>query len=272
MSETTILKSCAINRNAAKSRAELSGPLPVVQVSMTANGPQLQGGQQARPVVVTSPKGRSASAGASAHPMIQVKMGTGGPQVQRNAVPPTSQPRGIARALVPSAPAPAPEAFTADQLMLLRHLVDKYLGELRAGLGATPEGEAQESSSVVVNLKLAEATIASVDREMLARTAAEAEAIVDAPTTSAPAAQAPARSGAPLPRVLVGPRSVQAGAVTPRRVARQAPIRGSAGGPPPMVSVRMDGERPVVQDSQPPTDLPTDVADAIDVSDGAPAA
>lgn len=255
MSETTILKSSAINRNAPKSPAQLSGPLPVVQVSMTANGPQVASGQQARPVVVTAPKGRAASLGQGALPMVQVKMTPGGPQVNRSAVPATSQPRGVPRvAKIPPVQVAqvAQEQLSADQLMLCRHLVDKYLGELRASVAT----DAQAEGSAAVNAELAAATIAAIDVAMLARTTAEAEAIVEA--SAAPAevlapAAAPKRM-APPPRVVIGPRSVQAGsAVTPRRVTRPA----QGGGPLPMVSVKMDGERPVVVDPpQPPSDQP----------------
>lgn len=290
MSETTILKASAINRNAPKSPAQLSGPLPVVQVSMTANGPQVStvsGQQQARPVVVSSPKGRSASSGAaSALPMVQVKMTPGGPQVNRSAVPPTSQPRGVARvAKIPPMQVAqvAQEQLTADQLMLCRHLVDKYLGELRSSVAADPQVEGaisvQEEGSFAVNSKLAEATIGAIDAAMLARTTAEAEAIVDAaaveaaetPAEAVAPTPAPKRSAAPPPRVVVGPRSLQAGsAVTPRRVTRP---QGSA--PLPMVTVKMNGEKPVVVDPpQTPSDqpelseLPTELADESGTTQG----
>src|SRR5258706_1027848 len=150
MSEPTILNACAINRNvspgasSAKSHEQLSGPLPVVQVNMTANGPQIQGGKHARPVVVMPLKGRPAPGAPGALPMLQVKMTPGGPQVHRSTVPATSQLRSVARVQVPKAP--APELLTADQLMLCRHLVDKYLGELRANAVADSNSAQVEGS------------------------------------------------------------------------------------------------------------------------------
>lgn len=283
MAETLVLRSSAINRTGAlgKSQAQqtqLSGPLPVVQVMMTGNGPQLQGGQAAQPkaakrsmssslpmvqvtmtgngpqlagsqtraAATTAPQKRP----ASGLPMVQVKMTTGGPQVERGAVAPSqsNQPRVVARPQAPQtwqapqvqqpqvpqtweAPpvsqAQASAPLTADQLLLCRHLTDKYLAELRVGAGETQA----EGSVVVDNVKLAEATISAIDVAMIALTTAEAAAMIarEEITVAPPPAEPPRvivgpPPSTPPPRVIVGPRSVQGNSsMAPRRVARPAP-------------------------------------------------
>jgi hypothetical protein len=283
MAETLVLRSSAINRNPSGGTppAQLSGPLPVVQVMMTGNGPQLQGGQAAQPkaakrsmssslpmvqvtmtgngpqlagsqtraAATTAPQKRP----ASSLPMVQVKMTTGGPQVERGAVAapgPSNQPRIVAHAQprqtwqaspeaspqasqtwqapqVPQAPQ-ASDPLTADQLLLCRHLTDKYLAELRVGAG-----EAQAEGSVADNVKLAEATISAIDVAMIALTTAEAAALVAQETIAVappPAAPPPRVIVGPPPtvppqRVVVGPRSIQGNSsMAPRRVARPAPL------------------------------------------------
>ena len=141
--------------------------------------------------------------------------------------PPKNQ---IAAATAPSA------ALTADQLLYCRHLVDKNLGELRAGLA--------EGADVPDSVKIAEATIVAIDATMSAMTAAAATA----------AAAAAAAAAAPQPRVVTGARSTQNSAsAAPRRIARPA-------SPLPPVAVKMENGQPVpIQ----PADLPR--AQAIDV-------
>jgi hypothetical protein len=301
MAETLVLRSSAINRNPSGGTppAQLSGPLPVVQVIMTGNGPQLQGGQaamqpkaakrsmssslpmvqvtmtgngpqlqgsQTRAAATTTPQKRP----ASSLPMVQVKMTTGGPQVESGAVAP-NQPRAVTRVQAPQTWQASPQAsqvpqvpqtwqepqtsqvrqasdpLTADQLLLCRHLTDKYLAELRIGAG-----EAQAEGSVAVNnVKLAEATISAIDVAMIALTTAEAAALVAQETIAAapPPSAPPPRvvvgppPAAPPPRVIVGPRSVQANSsMAPRRVARPAPLPIIDVQPSPEQSEPIDGQ------------------------------
>jgi hypothetical protein len=247
MSETTILKSSAINRNAspgassAKSHAQLSGPLPVLQVNMTANGPQLQN-SRARSAVTPSRDVRRAV--TSGLPVVQVKMSPNGPQqvtptgTQLQSVP--NQPRAsqvqVSRVPQVQEPVQAQELST-DQLLLCRHLADKYLGELR-----TIAGDAQLEGSAADNVKLASSIISAIDAAMIARTTAEAAAAVAEVVVITPPSPAP-RAVPPPPRaVVVGQRSQANTSVTPRRVSRPAP---------PPVIVKMDAGVPILQDQAP---------------------
>lgn len=249
MSETQILKSCAINRTgtAPTNQTQVSGPLPVVQVNMNANGPQTHNQQRSAP----SAAGGARPAVQSGLPMVNVKMGTNGPQQVQGGGPKVQhvQTRAKVQVLPRSALAEAP--LTPDQLLLCRHLVDKYLTELKAAAEAPkPEGQTEEgdvaAKAAADNVKLGEETIKAIDVAMVAHTAAAA--FVD---------QAPAQAAAkapPPPRVVTGARTQGNASLAPRRVARPA-ANGKA--PPPMVSVKMNGEQPVVE-------TPPDIADLVD--------
>jgi len=265
----------------AKSALQTGG-LPMVQVKMTGNGPQLDDGQN-RSVVIKD--GRPSGVNAGSLPMVQVKMTGNGPQVQtlsnvhggppqipaatpvlsaprgaRAAAPRQVYPRQLAQAQVQAHTAPQGPELSIDQLMLCRHLVDKYLGEQRTGDGT--------AETVADNVKLAEDTIFVIDQACAAATEQVTSEVVtadllDAPAEipvvratgyvapaaytplgspvmarPAPARPAPARGFvAPRPG---GGRRVGNVSLTPRRVAR-------VGGPLPMVQVKMDGQRAVVQ-------------------------
>jgi len=212
MAETTVLRSSSINRTpnaGAKPQAQLSGVHPVVQVNMNSGGPQIQGGQGTarQGVTILPPKGARRN------------FSTGGlpnqPAKQSVVILPPKLASGASSA----------SPLTADQLLLCRHLADKYLGELRAAAG-----EAQLDEAAANNVQLAEAAIVAIDGAMAATTAAAAAAAVPPP-----------------PRVVAaGPRTSQAAAAaTPRRVARPAP---------PPVAVRMDGGVPVLDDDPAPVE------------------
>jgi hypothetical protein len=231
MAETTVLRSSSINRTpngGAKPQTQLSGALPVVQVNMNAGGPQIQGGRGTarQGVTILPPKGGTRNFTTGGLPN----------QPAKPSVVVMSREQRVAVAAGAEAP------LTADQLLLCRHLVDKYLDEQRAAIG-----EEQIEGAVIDNVKLGEATIGSIDAAMAAMTAAAAAA----------AATAAAAAAAPPPRRAVavgGPRHVAAGAA-PRRVARPAP---------PPVIVTMDAGRPI------PT--PPDVADEGPIESDAPLA
>jgi hypothetical protein len=191
------------------------------------------------------------------------------------------QPR-VARITAPrpaSPPLPEVPELTTDQLMLCRHLVDKYLAEILRGVDAaaaeSTDGTASVESTVVDNAKLAESTIAVIDQAMVsiavrAEAAANAAAVVAAP--AAPVANAyvaprPGTGGHPAPaaivsqprnggyvaqapggRFFVGARVNGNVAMAPRRVQRQP---GAA--PLPPVIVKMEGRQPVVQQAAEPT-------------------
>ncbi len=186
MSETTILRSSAINRSASpnskpgSANAELSGALPMVQVNMNSGG---------------QPKVNYTS-GLSNQPAKQ-----GVVILQKKE----QQQRAIA----------VPPALTADQLLLCRHLAEKYLGEARAAIrlaesdGAAAADVEFAEATIVANVKLAEATIVAIDAAMTAMTAAAALAATPPP---------PPRTVATSGRSTQGVSSV-----TPRRVARPAP-------------------------------------------------
>jgi hypothetical protein len=215
MAETTVLRSSAINRTpngGAKPQAQLSGAHPVVQVNMNAGGPKIQGGAQVRQgVTILPPKGGTRTFTTGGLPNQGAKPGV--------VIMPTQA------QLAAAAAAPPPSPLTADQLLLCRHLTDKYLDTLRESTSETAvDGAAAD------NIALAEGTIKAIDNTMAAMTAAAAAA----------AAAATAAAAAPPQRAAhVGARQVAAGA-GPRRVARPA------GPPPPPVVVQMDAERPVL--------------------------
>jgi hypothetical protein len=265
MAETTILRNSAINRNFAKPSAPAAtsepgqagqGPLPTVKVHMTGTGPQLVGGQTVNPVTLT-PARDTRRVVHSGLPMVQVKMGRGAPQVQQ-----------VPQVMHAASAAPRPQAqqvqqvqvaepeLSNDQLLLCRHLADKYLTELRASTG---EPKLEGASDYE---KLAEVTIAAIDAVMEARTIAEAAAMLPEP---APQVQVLPQVGvANPPRVVVGSRSgSRNAAATPRRVARPAGPSTGPGAPLPVVAVQMQGGR-AVPVAQPAAAAPIDPATVID--------
>jgi hypothetical protein len=271
----------------AKSALAIGG-LPMVQVKMTQNGPQTDDGRDQTVVVKDQ---RRAGVAAGGLPMLQVKMTTAGPQVQTlstvqggppqipAAAPALSAPRdghGTTRQTVADTcqvALPAVPELPIDQLMLCRHLVEKYLVEQRESVTVTVESTGIDATVAVdgtadgtvrtENIKLAELTISTLD-EALVSTAVRAEAAATAAMTVADApaivtvmptlAYAAATSIAPAPsasyvagrvggrpHAFTGARTVQRGAsLAPRRVAR-------AGEPLPPVIVKMDGGRAVVE-------------------------
>jgi hypothetical protein len=214
VAETTVLRSPGIIRNASpnatssRPNATLSGALPVVNVNMNAGGPQRQGGQQVRQgVTILPPKAGT------------LNFRTGGlpnqPAKQSVVILPPKEQRAGAGVSSP---------LTADQLLLCRHLADKYLGEVRASAD-----EAQADGTVADNIKLAESTVVSIDAAMVAMTAAAA--IAAAPTPP------------PQQRSQVAQRSTQvAASATPRRVVRPSPL--------PPVIVKMDDGQPAVVEAE----------------------
>ena len=267
------------------------GGLPVVQVRMTSQGPQRDDGRGDQRVVIKDAHNPNVNAGGL--PMVEVKMENGRPQVQnlsnvqaarppiQSPAPALSRPR-VARVAAPqqtqtkvsqlapvqAAPAPAVESgpeLSIDQLMLLRFLADKCLGEMRADV-------ATEAVQLAENAKLAEDTIFVLDQQIAAVSAA-AEAAAAAPVAvvaqarpatvgyvnpaAYPVPQRPATSAyAPAGGGYVAQRPGMRGHVTgvrshgsnasmaPRRVVRPA---GSA--PLPPVVVKMDGGKAVVQNT-----------------------
>lgn len=266
----------------AKSAVAIGG-LPMVQVKMTQNGPQLDDGRDNERVVIKNAKHSGVATGGL--PMLQVKMTQAGPQVQTlstvqggppqipAASPALSAPRGAPRAAptrrviaapsrqVSAAPTrqvalpPVPDLST-DQLMLCRHLVEKYLGELRAVDAAV----AGETSTGAENLKLAEETISTLDEVMIATAVRAAAAEEEAAAAPSPVAVLPtqtyaaATSIAPAPsasyvagRVGARPQGFTAGARAQRNagMAPRGVARGGSALPP--VIVKMEGKLAVVQ-------------------------
>lgn len=248
-----------------------TGGLPMINVIMTSQGPQPNDGQD-RPTVILS-KGPQPALAAGGLPAVQVR-GVDQPRGGGFVVAPSGQARGgvqagQSRVMRVAAPAPAPVAlppmpeFSADQLMLCRHLVDRYLTDLRAVDSAAPEvAEVKEPGSD--HGALAEATIGMIDQALITvavRAEAEARAAVAlqeaqaaAALQEAPVAVPPARGGSIIPVApsvshvagrVVGRTSGYAqrnAAMAPRRVPR-----GSAPGGLPPVIVKMDGGRAIVQ-------------------------
>jgi hypothetical protein len=129
----------------------------------------------------------------------------------------------------------ATPALTEDQLMLLRHLADKNLKELRADV---PEG-----AEIPDSVKFVEAMIIAIDGTLTTMTAAAAAA----------AAPAPAQL-----RAVAGSRSSQGVAsMAPRRIARP-------GTPPPPVAVKMENGKAIVESAPAvsPVQAPIDVESA----------
>jgi len=282
-----------------------TGGLPMVNVKMTAQGPQLDDGQD-KPVVILPPRDQKHAIAAGGLPMVDVKMTSAGPQVQnippsqkappqiQAAQPAVSQPRRswgaapvVNKGRVVHVAAPKPELalppvpeLSADQLMLCRHLVGKYLVDLKTPApvvqgtveepGVPASQDAADPGERVGNVDasgavsavpeglvlLVEATIETIDQALVA-VAVRAEAAEQA----AAAAVAAAATAVPAPAVSVIPAapstSYVAGRVGGRpngyarsqRGAGQAPRR-VAPGQLPMVEVKMNGGRAVVQNQE----------------------
>jgi hypothetical protein len=258
-----------------------TGGLPMVKVKMTDGKPKLDDGLNSS-VVIRDNRNTVAAGGL---PMVQVKMENGKPQVQTvpnvqsagpqipSARPALSQPR-VARIAAPQSvqlrptaptqphnqPQELPQAvaseLTIDELMLGRHLFDKYLGALRVNDEGTTD-----------NAQLAESALGKLDERIAVMTAQASE--VEVPATGvAPMIQV---NAAPIRAAAVGyvapaayaqrPRTVPTGgyvaprpgghgrvnvrggnsSLAPRRVARagQAPL--------PTVEVKMDGGKAIIQ-------------------------
>jgi len=256
--------------------AVVTGGLPMVNVKMTQNGPQRDDGRD-HPVVI---RDHQQAVTAGALPMVQVKMENGKPQVQnlpnvqsappqiQSAAPVLSQPR-VARMPAPIAAQAVPvlqaaawtPGLSIDQLLLCRHRVDAYLGDLRAS--AVAPSDDSETSTTADNAALAEGTLVVIDQLIAAASAQDLSEVPSTePVAVAPVARAgayvapgsqvtyPARNGYPARGGYVAPgpggrraaygRSQGNAALAPRRVVR-------SGAPLPLVQVKMDGQRPTVQ-------------------------
>jgi len=286
-----------------------TGGLPMVNVKMTSQGPQIDDGQD-KPVVILPSRDQKHAIAAGGLPMVDVKMTSAGPQVQSmptaQKAPPqiqaapsaVSQPRRswgaapvvnkgrVVRVAVPkpelSLP-PVPE-LSADQLMLCRHLVGKYLADLNAltpveqgeaSGGSAPQDGAASGETVVAGdanaavgdanaavsevpaglIQLAGATIETIDQALVAvavrAEAAEAAAAAAAAAAVVPAA-APAASiipAAPSTSYVAGRVGSRPNGYARPRSAGQAPRR-VAPGELPVVQVKMNGGRAVVQNQE----------------------
>jgi hypothetical protein len=255
-----------------------TGGLPMVKVKMTDGKPKLDDGLSSS-VVIRDNRNTVAAGGL---PMLQVKMENGRPQVQtapnvqgarpqiQSAPPALSQPR-VARIAAPQQVQIRPQAltqpygqpqvavppsdFTIDELMLGRHLFDKYLNEQRA----------DDASGTTDNARLAESALGKLDEKIAAVTAQAAE-VVETPV-AVPAIQvnaAPIRAAAlgyvapaaytQRPHVIsrggyVAPRPGGHGRVNVRGNTSLAPrgVVRSGQSPLPTLQVKMDGGNAIVQ-------------------------
>jgi hypothetical protein len=273
----------------AKSALAIGG-LPLIQVKMTQNGPQADDGRD-QTVVIKDP--RRAGVATGGLPMLQVKMTQAGPQIQTLStvqggppqIPAAAPALSAQRQTVPrQAALPVVPELPMDQLMLCRHLVEKYLVEQRdtstAAVNVTTESDADadadaddadadadadaddaEAPVSAANVKLAELTILMLD-EVLVATAVRIEALnthapeidVTAVVTVMPTlACAAATSIAPAPTASyvagrVGTRPLAFAGARAQRNSSLAPRRvARADSPLPPVIVKMDGGRAVVQ-------------------------
>jgi hypothetical protein len=257
-------------RNAAKLSGVSTGGLPMIDVKMTPTGPQIQtqtniqGGPPqipAEPPALSRPSGAPiVRQGYVARPAYPV-----GRQARMAPVARGATPTAAPQVQVQATPLPSVPSLTADQLMLCRHLVEKYLSEARASVDADVD-VVGESFDVVV---LAEATIATIDDALVA-TAARVEAAVRAAEAPAPATVAApaATSISPAPSVAytagrVVSRSYVAGGARSQRNAGMAPRSTPRDGAPlPPVVVKMENQRPVVQTAPAASTEVTEVTEA----------
>lgn len=252
MAETTLLRSSSIVRNASpgatsgKPHATVSGQHKVLNVTMGANGPQINNGQQVKSgVTILPPKAGTRSFTTGGLPNQGAKSSV--------TVFPPKDPKfaGAANAIAAAAESSF-TPLTTDQLMFLRHLADNYVKEAKKAAG-----EAELTEAVADNVKLAEKTILDLDAQMAEITAVAAAATAAAAAAAAAAATAAAR---PAPRAVgVGSRQVAASAA-PRRVSRPG------GAPLPPVVVKMEGKVPVPQTPTAPQ-VPVDVP-AVELVEG----
>ena len=248
-----------------KHGAVATGGLPMIQVKMDGGKPQVQNmpnvsgaGPQipAAPPVLSAPRvARPANQGFFAAPTALATVPNHG-FVARAAAPATSQVR-VARVGAPQVALPPVPEFTLDQLMLNRHLADKYLADLLAAV-ETPIEPSAEAPVVSEAIQFAKVMIDAID-EALVATAVRAEAAANAALAPVVAlatptiAAAASTSIAPTPQVaytagrvgarsysMPGARTQRNSAMAPRRTARPA-------SPLPPVIVKMDGQRAVVQ-------------------------
>ena len=250
--------------------AVATGGLPMIQVKMDGGKPQVQNlpnvagaGPQipAAPPVLSAPRvvrAAPVNQGYVATPTALATVPNHG-YVSRAAVPATSQAR-IARVAAPQVVLPLVPEFTVDELMLYRHLAETYLN----GLAETSsETASSDSAEVPVSeaIEFTKVTIAKID-DMLVATAVRAEAVANAAAAAAVVEVAPpaptvaasaSASIAPRPAVaytagrvggysMAGARGQRNAGMAPRRTARPA-----GASPLPMVEVKMDGQKAVVQ-------------------------
>jgi len=243
----------------SKHGAVSTGGLPMIQVKMDGGKPQVQtipnvsgAGPQipAAPPVLSAPR-VVRTLGYVATPTALATVPNHGFSA-RAAAPATSQVR-VARVAAPHVVLPPVPEFTVDQLMLCRHLADTYLNGLLAA--ELPSESSEETPAISEAVQLAQATIATID-DVLVSTAVRAEAAAraaQAPVAAPTVAAAASTSISPTPQVsytagrvgarsysMPGARTQRNSAMAPRRTARE-------GAPLPLVQVKMDGQRAVVQ-------------------------
>jgi hypothetical protein len=266
--------------------AVATGALPMVQVKMTQKGPQLDDGQNNAVVIMDNRQTVAAGALPMVQvrmdggkPQVQtIPNVQGGPPQIPMAAPVLSRPRTVGRIAAPQqvqvypqqiAQAPVqvaqvPQArgpeLSIDGALFLRHRADTYISEHTSDVNATPD------STTANNLKIAEDAIFVLDQMIAA--ASSTEEVVEVTEPAAPISTAPSpavraqavgyvaphalsstgRVAAPA-RGYVAPRpggrNIRMGnaSLAPRRVARAPQSQGGL----PIVQVKMDGQRAVVQ-------------------------
>ena len=247
-----------------------AGALPMVQVKMTDGGRQIQTlphVQEGPPQIPAAMPALSALRPPQASP--PARQGyvalPAGPVVNQARVARVASPH-VARVSSPQVALPSMPEFSMDQLMLLRHLVDKYLGELASAevpVEATEGADASAEKAASVAAAFAVGTLATID-DMLVSTAVRAEAAANAavavaaspvaaiPVPAVPTQAVPSTSSiAPAPSVAynagrVNARPFVAAGARAQRNAGMAPRR-TARAPLPPVIVKMEGQQAVVQ-------------------------
>jgi len=257
----------------------------MVCVKMTSQGAQIDDGQD-KPVVILPPKDQRHAVTTGGLPMVQMRRAQAGlpvqtlphvkgapPQIQ-GPQPGLSSQRVVRVAAPKQVPLPPVPEFPADQLMLCRYLLGKYLTDLRSAEPVVSGGvESAEASSTegapadpttafngATNVNLAEAAISTIDQALVAvavRAEAEAAASLSetqetqvvvptlptAPAVSiipaAPTASYVAGRVGDRPHGYAGGRVQRNAAMAPRRVARPGAL--------PPVIVKMENGRSVVQ-------------------------
>lgn len=261
-----------------------AGGLPMVVATMINGKPQVQ----TQPNVGNAPPQIAAAAPALSAPRgapTQQRQGYSTPatlnvprvvHTQIQGVTRTTAPQmGITRVAAPRPALPPIPELTPDQLLLCRHLADKYLADLQALVGAQAadagegvvEGTTSENESIIAaNMAIAHGLIEQIDqitisiaiRDEAAAKSAAASAAAHAAQAAAPAviqvAAAPvahATPASPMARSYVAPRPggngirAQGNAVRgPRRVAPPAK-------PHPLVEVTMHGNQAIVKQTAP---------------------